>query len=106
MIPERVTYTELEMDAEALMEPRKQFHGVYPSTWVRHQFVLPHELYPNLRRIDRWIEQNLEGRWGSYTQYGFDGLIVVIAFERVTDAVMFRLAGGERAWINNENLVL
>ncbi len=99
MIPETVSFTGLELDPKSVIEPRKQFQGVYPASWVRHQFTLDHNLYPNLRKLDRWMEQNLEGRWGSYSQYGFEGVVMVIAFERVTDAVMFRLMGGERAWM-------
>ncbi|RYF13341.1 MAG: hypothetical protein EOO77_15670 [Oxalobacteraceae bacterium] len=74
------------------------FNGTYPSSWVRHQFKLPPEAYAQLRLIDRWIESNLEGRWGSYSVFAHDAVTCVIAFEKVTDAVMFRLQGGERAW--------
>lgn len=97
MIPERISFTDLELDP-AVMQPRKKFAGTYPAEWVRHQFTVDHSLYPNLRKIDKWLEQNIEGRWGSYTQHGYDGLVVVIAFESVGDAVMFRLKGGEKAW--------
>lgn len=98
MIPTKISFTDLELDPEAVQSPRKIFQGTYPSSWVRHQFQISIESYGQLRSIDRWIETNLEGRWGSYSVYGFDAITVVIAFEKVTDAVMFRLQGGEKAW--------
>jgi hypothetical protein len=98
MLPAKIHFTDLELDPEAVLTPRKMFDGTYPSTWVRHQFDLPLEAYGHLRNIDRWIEANLEGRWGSYSVYTFGAVTFVIAFERVTDAMMFRLRGGEQTW--------
>lgn len=101
MIPDKITFTGLELDPDSVSGPRKLFEGTWPAAWTRHQFELPLESYGHLRKIDRWIEQNLEGRWGSYSLYGFENVTYVIAFEKVTDAVMFRISGGEKAWREN-----
>jgi hypothetical protein len=98
MLPSKIHFTGLEIEPDALLTPRKMFQGTYPADWVRHQVLLPIEAYGSLRNIDRWIETNLEGRWGSYSVYGFDGVTLVISFEKLTDAVMFRLQGGENMW--------
>ncbi|RYD64582.1 MAG: hypothetical protein EOP83_09410 [Verrucomicrobiaceae bacterium] len=100
MIPDSVSFTELEFDPRTVLRPRKITNGTFPSHWVRHQFQLPHDVHANMMRIDRWIENNLHGRWASYSIYGFEALTVVVLFEETTDAVMFRLQGGERAWMD------
>lgn len=101
MLPDRINFTGLELDPKEFFTPRKITQGVFPEHWVRHQFDLSHDLYFSMSRLDRWIEMNLNGRWGAYSVFTMRALIVVILFEEVTDAVIFRLQGGERAWAEN-----
>lgn len=98
MLPDRISFTELELSPTELLTPRKLEWPSYPAEWVRHQFDVPADMYLSLPKLDRWIETNLTGRWGSYSVYTMRGTTVVLVFEEVTDAVMFRLQGGERAW--------
>jgi hypothetical protein len=103
MIPEKVQYTGLEIDPQVIHSPRKIMTGTYPTDWVRYQFE-SHE-WVSTRNIDPYLERILVGRWGSYTVNHDDtnGTTVVIVFELVTDAVMFRLKGGETAWKEDES---
>lgn len=94
MIPERVEFTgHVIEDPKALIEGRR-LRGPIPLDWSRVRF--PFE--GNLLDLDRWIAANLDGRWSSYTMDLPDGTVAVVAFERLTDAVMFKMNDGETAW--------
>jgi hypothetical protein len=55
-----------------------------------------------LQGLDRWLTENIHGRYAvtvfEVVREGTLCPIVVIAFESVQDAVMFRLKEGETAW--------
>ena len=96
MIPDKVSFTGLDLDPREIHEPRKLFDMPYPVDWVRHQFTLVHPDYGFTRKLDRWLEKNIDGRWGSYVSSS--GQICVIYFEKLNDAILFRLKDGENAW--------
>lgn len=100
MIPDTVKFTDLEIDPRAIMTPRKYFRGVYPLDWTRHQFTVKGAFGIDLRTIDRWLEANIAGRWGSYV--AADSRTVVILFELLTDAIMFRMKDGETASLSGD----
>jgi hypothetical protein len=123
MRPEVIRFTGLDLTPEQALFPRKRTTGIYPAEWVRHQWIAPVDYAssapanfaqlqvasigpsPNLRglaRLDRYIERTLLGQWGSYCVSTPDGLKYVVLFEQVPDAVMFRLRGGERAFLRSE----
>ncbi len=74
MIPSSVKFTDLELETSVALEPRKKFQGTYPVEWVRHQWSLPFEVSSDLKLLDRWLEANMLGRWGSYRAYGTDAV--------------------------------
>ena len=102
MIPATVKFTDLDLEPITALEPRKKFQGTYPVEWIRHQWSLSFDVAGDLKMLDRWLEANMLGRWGSYRAYGTDTVKFVVLFEQVTDAVMFRLKGGERAFLERD----
>lgn len=97
MIPDLIRYTGLDIDPQAILNPRKH-RGPIPSSWTRVRF----EHAGNLHGFERWVVTNTNGRFAYYTFNVStpDGLkqIVVVAFEDIPDAVLFRLKEGETAW--------
>jgi hypothetical protein len=102
MRPETIEFTGLSLTPEQAIRPRKRLVGLYPAEWIRHQWMVEYGADADLNRLDRYIERTLDGQWGSYSIQTVDGLKLVVLFEQVTDAVMFRLKGGEKAFIKPE----
>ena len=104
MIPEIVRFSGLDVDPHLIFQPRRLRVGLIPESWQRVRFKVS-EGNGSLFRIDRWIGVNIPGRWASYSMRLLDEnegdyeTIVVVAFETVSDAVLFRLKEGERAWM-------
>ena len=103
MIPETIKFTGLEIDPKELI-PGRCLKGVIPTHWTRLRF----EIERSSRRfyielLNRWLFANITGKWISNVVTLQGGAqMVIVAFESDTDAVMFRLQGGETAW-NNPN---
>jgi hypothetical protein len=94
--PAVIKYTGLEIDPEAILEGRI-LRGPVPTTWRRVRFEIDQS--GSLERVNRWLTANLQAKWASYiVSINFGSRVVVVAFEDDTDAVMFRLKGGETAW--------
>lgn len=99
MIPEKVSFTGLEIDPRDVHSSRKVFSGTYPSSWTRYAFTVPANKWVSMQDIDRYLENNIVGHWGSYiTRDSNNNNLVVIVFEHLTDAIMFRMKGGEKEW--------
>lgn len=98
MIPDIVQFSDLDLNPRDIHAPRKHLDGPYPKGWVRHQFVDAEADWAAIRKIDRWLEQNISGRWGSYSTMTRRGVEYILYFENDFDAVMFRLKDGETAW--------
>lgn len=103
MIPDKIHYTDLEIDPQAVLNPRKLTNAIIPDDWTRHRFILDHEHGGKpIRLLDQWIEGNIYGRWASYSVYASDGIHIIVWFEHLNDAVMFKLKGGETEWLSSE----
>lgn len=102
MIPEKVRFTGVTIAARDLLygyEGRKATLPC-PATWTRLEFDID-GFYDNvLGKVDSWICQSINGRWGSYIGHG--GHKAVVFFEDDNDAVLFRLMSGETAWKEQE----
>lgn len=104
MMPEILQFAGLDVDPQVIVHPRRLRVGAIPESWQRVRFKVS-EGNGSLFRIDRWIGVNIPGRWASYNMHllnedtGEYETIVVVAFETVSDAVLFRLKEGERAWM-------
>lgn len=98
MIPDIIRYTGLDIEPQAILDPRKH-RGPIPASWTRVRFEYGGG---RLHGFERWLMTNINGRF-AYYEYNAstpDGIkqIVVVAFEDMPDAVMFRLKEGETAW--------
>lgn len=100
MISKTVRFTDLELDQQELLHGISRKHtGPFPIGWTRHQFEIKNVFDDPLPKIDSWLLKNIDGRWGSYSVSFEAGVrTIVIAFEDVTDAVLFRLKDGETTW--------
>lgn len=104
MFPDVIRFKDLDIDPKDILQHRKLKNRPIPFDWTRHDFRIPSVKYYGgsvapLVLIDDWIETNSMGRWTSYasSSYGDDTLVVVY-FEFSTDAVFFKLAGGDTLW--------
>ncbi len=106
MTPTSVAYKGLSVDPRS-MQRRKYFPT--PPNWVRHEFVIPNDCIIGneqsagaASRIDNWLYENIHGCWTLNTFHNSNISKVIIGFEKLNDAVMFRMMDGETAWIDSE----
>jgi hypothetical protein len=98
MTPDSVQYHEFNLDPRSM---RRRMLAPTPPDWTRHQFEI--EGYCEFERpLNTWLTNNLHGRWTLNSSTTLNGILVVIGFEMVNDAVMFRLMDGHTAWRENE----
>jgi hypothetical protein len=97
MTPPVVKFTGLDFDPALL---RKEFMGAAPAKWLRHQFKIEGIYTDNANAYDlkEWMHNNMAGRWSLQAASILSGTLILLAFEKDTDAVMFRLMDGETAW--------
>lgn len=100
MIPSKVRFTGLEIEADQL---NRRVKGPIPLHWTRHQFSMEGYDDPEWG-LASWINRNLNGRWTIASAAGLDGTVVVLGFESGNDAVMFRLLEGETAWKEDKSI--
>lgn len=95
MTPHNVAYYEYNFDPKSI---RRRYRGPTPATWTRHQFFVE-ALYSDVEwPLNEWLHNNIHGRWTFNRITGLDGTLIVIGFEHLNDAIMFRLMDGETAW--------
>ncbi len=99
MIPRSVTFAGgVSFDPEEFLFPRRlPSSRIVPSSWHRIRFETENQ---SIHELDRWIAQNMQGRWSSYSLRQGGKTHFYVAFENLQDAVMFRLQGGETAFRN------
>ena len=97
MILQTVHFTGFDVDPISLLEPRRLL-GTIPVDWPRIRFDTDHNYG---KQFDKWLLGSMNYRYAFYTVRLGGHRTVVVAFERATDAVMFRLKNGERAWAEN-----
>ena len=91
MIPTTVQFSGLDINPRDVLQT-KRHHGPYPANWTRVQFAVQ---YANINsKVVNWMVEHINGRWGGYTRTS----TVVLFFEDATDAIMFRLQGGEETF--------
>jgi hypothetical protein len=101
MLPSSIAFTGSEHQPLSILESKRVTKG-WPSSWTRHQTTTKSFIDDRSSVFDRWMDENMTNRWGSYSVFmGESGeIITVFAFESVSDAVMFRMLDGENAWRN------
>lgn len=88
MTPLKICFTGMELDPSVLTD--RAHHGVISPEWNRYRF------YSNVSvlMLNRWLLENIEGRWAVYMSYTASKREITVAFERDTDGVLFVLSNG------------
>lgn len=77
--------------------------GPFPGSWERVELPIPsgHEYGIDIvGKMDSYIAKKFESKWGVYKN-DVSGKLVVF-FEDGNDAIMFKLMGGESAYLENQ----
>jgi len=98
-----IHFTGFVFDATDLLTPQP---AAIPPAWRRIRFETENGRLRHLilARLHSWLSVNMTKQWICYAVPPIRSVsentqtIVVVAFEDDTDAVMFRLKGGETAW--------
>lgn len=98
MIPNNIEFHGgVTFHPEQFIKPRR-ITGPIPADWARVRFLGPSHQLTNL---NRWLADNTIGRHATYTVGNGTVSYIVVAFERLQDGVMFRLKGGETAFLTD-----
>jgi hypothetical protein len=97
MIPKTIKFTSGEIDPAEIFD--RFLDGPMPLEWMRQHFVVTdHDFEDPTPKVKEWIERNLDARYTVNAYYCDKGYTVVLGFESVTDAVMFRMVDGHTKW--------
>lgn len=94
MTPCKVWFTGLEFDPDTVIRERC-LKGVIPPLWQRHYFEIERSVTFPVPKLNRWLHQNIEGRWAIYSCFIGMERRVTIAFEHDFDAMTFLMADGK-----------
>ena len=94
MIRSKVYFTGLVIDPSQIVEQRWS-KGVIPLDWHRIRFVVPPDISFPVSKLNRWLADNIEGRWAAYVEFAGEDREMMVAFERDYDGVAFVLANGK-----------
>lgn len=94
MTPTTVSFTGLDFDPGPLLRDRC-IKGVIPADWPRHRFTLRDSVTYPVGKLNRWLQDNIEGSWAVYLAFVNKERCVTIAFEHEFDAVTFMMADGQ-----------
>lgn len=91
-----IQFSGLAVEARDLLCPRKHF-GIIPTNWDRYQFKKSADGELNVYQLDRWLVQNIAGRWASYMYHvaAERAAHVILRFQFSNDALLFKLKDGE-----------
>jgi hypothetical protein len=90
MIPAKVRFTGLEFDPLDVVD--RWHRGVIPPEWHRHRYTIPATDQSPISALNRWLYNNIAGRWSIWMRYVKNNREVNIAFENDYDGVLFVLA--------------
>lgn len=94
MTPLLVNFTGLELDPSTLLRDRCHY-GAIPTNWQRYRFNVGVDVTYPVNKLNRWLRDNLEGRWALYCNFSGNQRQVTLAFEHDFDAVTFVMADGK-----------
>jgi hypothetical protein len=94
MTPTIVCYTGLDIDPGPLLRERC-IRGIIPPDWQRCHFALAAQITYPIGKMNRWLQDNIEGSWAIYTAFARKDRRITIAFEHEFDAVTFMMADGK-----------
>lgn len=94
MTPATVYFTALELDPGPLLRDRC-INGIIPPEWQRYHFLLDRDVGYPVAKLNRWLTDNIEGRWAIYHSFHNSQRQVMLAFEHDFDAMTFLMADGK-----------
>jgi len=97
MTPLKVSFHLLDFDPAEIVD--RTHYGIIPPEWVRHRFLSD----AGIRVINRWLHNNIEGRWAIYADRFKRERTITIAFELGCDAALFVLADGQNQCLELES---
>ena len=106
MRPKSIHFTELDIDPRDLLSRYRNVAPPWPGDWIRYCCQLKETYTDPLPQVNAWLNSNIIGRWGAYSMPV--NIItghwnVIILFESVNEAIMFRLKGGSTVWTKKED---
>lgn len=90
----------VEIDPKKVLNRR--YMGPTPVEWTRYQFFIDSCFNDPEYNLTDWLKSNTSHRFTINSDVHPGGTFVVIGFESSTDAVMFKMRDGEKAWANNQ----
>jgi hypothetical protein len=98
MIPDTIRFTGLTLPSSALLFEggSRRIQAPYPANLIRYQITNTHFDSKMLEKVNKWLEDTISGRWGSYMSNGSTHMVIM--FENADDAILFKLLDGDTAW--------
>lgn len=106
MLTSRVQFTGLEFNPDVIND--RWHRGIIPLHWHRYRFILTADAKYPVNLINRWMFNNIEGRWAIWIRFVREGgsrpaprergnhvREVNLAFENDFDGMTFVLADGK-----------
>lgn len=94
MTPLKIRFTDLELDPAELVD--RVHHGVIPADWYRYRFFVNPNYVGPIPKINRWLTNNIDGRWAIFLCYVDSKREITIAFEKAHDGAMFVISDGAK----------
>lgn len=96
MIPETVSFYQMEINPSDIIKPRHVLLNGIPASWERIYSIIPMSHNIELSKMNAWMEEHIYGRWFINLTYVDASFMLVAYFEDANDAMLFRLMDGEK----------
>jgi hypothetical protein len=99
-----VRFTGVTLNASDILRTytNRKTLGPFPGNWERVEVSIDHQHYgvDFVAKMDQYIAANFESKWGVYKNDALNKLVVF--FADGNDAIMFKLMGGDTAYLKNQ----
>lgn len=99
-----VRFTGVTLNASDILRTysNRKFKAPFPGDWERVEVNIASHLYgiDFVAKMDSYIAENFDNKWGVYKNDAACKLVVF--FEDGNDAIMFKLMGGDSAYLENQ----
>lgn len=103
MKPDKISYEGITYTSDQVLGRRVE--RPIPEDWSREFFVVDSAFTDPKKPLCEWIERNFDGLYTVSTFQTLKGYAVIIGFESVTDAVMFKMIDGHKKWVDPKKQV-
>jgi hypothetical protein len=99
-----VRFTGVTLNASDILRTysNRKTLGPFPGDWERVEVAIDHHQFgvDYIAKMDHYIATQFESKWGVYKNDALHKLVVF--FEDGNDAIMFKLMGGDTAYLKNQ----